>query len=147
MISENEEFYRRIQGFKEGEDEGDMRPDGDADLDDVDVEGMKIAPCGNCGTGLVKPDVVFFGANVEQDVVDECYRMCDDASGLVVAGSSLAVYSSFRFVKFMVKEGKGVMVINVGETRADGMDGVEKVEAPVTQVFEELARRSSSCTF
>ena len=51
------------------------------------------------------------------------------------------MYSSFRFVRRMVELGKGVLVINVGQTRADGMEGVEKIEAPVTQLFVELARK------
>jgi len=57
----------------------------------------------------------------------------------VVAGSSLTVYSSFRFVKHMLASGKPVLVINVGETRADGLEGVVKIEAHVTQIFEALA--------
>lgn len=88
LIANNEEFYRSIGGGEEGaEDETEMRPDGDADLGGVNVDELEVSPCQACGDGLVKPDVVFFGANVERNVVDKSYGMCDDANGLIVAGS------------------------------------------------------------
>ena len=42
-----------------------------------------------------------------------------DCDGVLVVGSSLFVWSGFRFVREAVQLGKDVMVINIGETRAD----------------------------
>jgi NAD-dependent SIR2 family protein deacetylase len=100
---------------------------------------MNLPPCGSCGEGVLKPDVVFFGANVEKEVVEACYTACDEADGMIVAGSSLTVYSSFRFVKYMLKAGKKVLVLNVGPTRSDGLEGVTKLELSCSQVFTSLA--------
>ena len=110
----------------------------DADLQGVDVSELEIVGCGECKDGLLKPDVVFFGAQVPKDVVEECYEACEQAEGMIVAGSSLTVYSSFRFVKKMLDGGKKIMVVNVGETRADKLENVIKFEGNVTDVFKAL---------
>ena len=40
------------------------------------------------------PDVVFFGDNVERNIVERCYAHVDAADALLVIGSSLQVYGS-----------------------------------------------------
>ena len=115
-----------------------LRPDGDADLHGVDVSALEVVGCGECADGMLKPDVVFFGAQVEKDVVERCYEACEQAEGMIVAGSSLTVYSSFRFVKKMLDSGKKILVVNVGETRADKHENVIKIEGNVSDVFRRL---------
>ena len=44
---------------------------------------------------------------------------CSDA--MLVVGSSLMVYSGYRFVKAMADAGKPVAAINLGRTRADDL--------------------------
>jgi NAD-dependent SIR2 family protein deacetylase len=41
------------------------------------------------------------------------------AAGLVIVGSSLMVYSGFRFAEHAHRQGKPVVAINLGKTRAD----------------------------
>jgi NAD-dependent SIR2 family protein deacetylase len=65
------------------------------------------------------PDVVFFGGTVPSERVQACYRMIDEAAGLVVIGSSLSVYSGFRFCRYAIHQGKPLIILNVGQTRAD----------------------------
>jgi len=82
---------------------------------------------------------------VEPSIVEQCYNACDDAGGLIVAGSSLTVYSSFRFVRYMAeKQGKPVLVLNVGPTRSDGMERVTKMELGCSQIFTALAEEYST---
>jgi NAD-dependent SIR2 family protein deacetylase len=68
---------------------------------------------------VLKPDVVFYGENVPRDSVDEASRHLARADAVLVVGSSLMVYSGFRFVEAAARQGKPVAAINIGRTRAD----------------------------
>ena len=67
------------------------------------------------------PEVVFFGGTVPGLVVDECYQMIDAAEGMLVVGSSLSVYSGLRFCRYTVGQGKPLIILNQGQTRADDL--------------------------
>jgi NAD-dependent SIR2 family protein deacetylase len=95
-------------------------PDGDADLDGADFASFVVPPCRRCG-GVLKPDVVFFGENIPRDRIDEAERDLDEADAMLVVGSSLMVYSGFRFVNRAAGAGKPVAAINLGRTRADAL--------------------------
>ena len=103
-------------------------PDGDADLEGKDFSTFIIPSCERCG-GMLKPDVVFFGENVPRDRVDAACRHLDNADALLIVGSSLMVYSGFRFVQRAADLGKPVAAINLGRTRADAFLAL-KVEQP-----------------
>ena len=70
-----------------------------------DFSSFVIPPCRRCG-GMLKPDVVFFGENVPRDRVDAAFRHLDKADAMLIVGSSLMVYSGFRFVERAVSLGK-----------------------------------------
>jgi NAD-dependent SIR2 family protein deacetylase len=95
-------------------------PDGDADLEAADFSSFIVPACRRCG-GVLKPDVVFFGENVPRDRVDAAYRHLDEADAVMIVGSSLMVYSGFRFVQKAADLGKPVAAINLGRTRADAL--------------------------
>jgi NAD-dependent SIR2 family protein deacetylase len=95
-------------------------PDGDADLEGEDFSTFVIPSCERCG-GVLKPDVVFFGENVPRDRVEAACRRLDEADAMLIVGSSLMVYSGFRFVQRAADLGKPVAAINLGRTRADGL--------------------------
>ncbi|MDT8355434.1 Sir2 family NAD-dependent protein deacetylase [Roseomonas mucosa] len=97
-----------------------IAPDGDADLEGRDFGRFVVPDCPVCG-GLLKPDVVFFGENVPRERVEEAYRALERADAMLVVGSSLMVYSGFRFVQAAAKAGKPLAAVNLGRTRADGM--------------------------
>lgn len=97
-----------------------IRPDGDADLSDEQVEGVTVVDCGHCG-GTLMPDVVFFGGSVPRDRVDACQRAIDQADALLVLGSSLQVYSGYRFCKQAHAGQKPLAILNEGITRADDL--------------------------
>lgn len=103
-------------------------PDGDADLDEADVDAF-IPPRCACG-GLLKPDVVFFGENVPADRVASARDALDRSDALLVAGSSLMVQSGFRFVRFAHDAGLPIAIVNRGRTRGDELAGL-KVEQDV----------------
>jgi NAD-dependent SIR2 family protein deacetylase len=93
-------------------------PDGDADLDGLDFSGFVVPPCPHCG-GVLKPDVVFFGENVPRERVAAAGAALDQADAVLVVGSSLMVYSGFRFVQAAARAGKPAAAVNLGRTRAD----------------------------
>jgi NAD-dependent SIR2 family protein deacetylase len=95
-------------------------PDGDTDLENADFSSFAIRSCRACG-GVLKPDVVFFGENVPRDRVDAAARHLRQADAMLVLGSSLMVYSGYRFVEMAASAGKPVAAVNLGRTRADGL--------------------------
>lgn len=103
-------------------------PDGDADLDGADFSSFVVPSCQACG-GVLKPDVVFFGENVPRDRVDAALRHLDEADAMLILGSSLMVYSGFRFVERAASLGKPVAAVNLGRTRADRLLAL-KAERP-----------------
>lgn len=102
-------------------------PDGDADLDNVDTSAFAVPACAHCG-GMMKPDVVFFGENVPRERVARGCRALEDSDGLLVVGSSLMVYSGFRFARIAHERGVPIAILTRGTTRADSLAEL-KVEA------------------
>lgn len=98
--------------------DGADAPDGDADLQDQDFSGFIIPPCPHCG-GLLKPDVVFFGENVPRERVAKAILALEAADAVLVVGSSLMVFSGYRFVHAASRAGKPIAAVNIGHTRAD----------------------------
>ena len=105
-------------------------PDGDADLEGRDFSRFEVPSCPHCGTGLIKPDVVFYGESVPRERVQTCVDALARADALLIAGSSLMVYSGYRFAAAAREQGKSVVAINQGVTRADALLEF-KVEADV----------------
>ena len=95
-----------------------MAPDGDADLESVDFSSFNVPACDQCG-GTLKPDVVFFGESVPPERVVRCLHGVRQADATLVVGSSLMVYSGYRFVQAACDAGKPIAAINLGVTRAD----------------------------
>ncbi|MDB5827534.1 MAG: NAD-dependent deacetylase [Variovorax sp.] len=113
-------------------------PDGDADVEGHDFSAFDVPPCPVCG-GLLKPDVVFFGESVPRDRVAAAFAALSEADAMLVTGSSLMVYSGFRFVQAAVAAGKPVAAINLGRTRADDLFAL-KAELPVGETLSALVQ-------
>ncbi len=94
------------------------QPDGDAAFeDDRSFDGFREPAC-HCG-GILKPDVVFYGDSVPRARVESVRAELAQADGFLVVGSSLMVYSSFRFAKEAKALNLPMVAINQGRTRAD----------------------------
>ena len=98
----------------------EARPDGDADIDGVALEQFRVPTCQRC-QGVVTPDVVFFGGSVPRARVDSCTSALQRADALLVVGSSLQVYSGYRFCRQADAANKPIAIINSGVTRADSI--------------------------
>jgi NAD-dependent SIR2 family protein deacetylase len=117
-----------------------INPDGDVELADDAVRRFQPVDCADCGTGTLKPDVVFFGENVPKARVDRCQDLVDAADAMLVLGSSLTVMSGLRFVRRAAEAGKPVVIVNRGLTRGDRYASV-RIEAPLGAALGELVRR------
>jgi NAD-dependent SIR2 family protein deacetylase len=111
-------------------------PDGDADLVETDFSSFTVPPCEHCG-GILKPDVVFYGESVPTARVVTATRALKEADAMLVVGSSLMVYSGYRFVQAAVQAGTPVAAVNLGRTRADPIMTL-KVEQPCAEALAFL---------
>lgn len=110
-------------------------PDGDADVDASAIESFAPPRCDRCG-GLLKPDVVFFGENVPRERAEDARAALSNADALLVAGSSLMVYSGFRFVRQARELGLPIAIVNRGLTRGDELAEL-KVEGDVGTLLSD----------
>jgi NAD-dependent SIR2 family protein deacetylase len=112
-----------------------LAPDGDADIDAHAIDRFAPPHCDECGD-LLKPDVVFFGENVPSVRVDAARQTLARADALLVAGSSLMVYSGYRFARLAADLGLPIAIVNRGRTRADAFAEL-KVEGDIGTLLGE----------
>lgn len=121
-----------------------VAPDADAVVDDT--ASFQFIDCPSCG-GMLKPDIVYFGESVPKEVVDQAFSVVEDSEALLVAGSSLTVFSGYRFVRHAAARGIPIAIINRGPTRGDDLATV-KVDAGCSAMLvllaEELAASSTA---
>ena len=114
-----------------------LAPDGDAELARAEEQAFRVPDCRRCG-GVLKPAVVFFGEDVPRGRVAAAWRVFAEADVLLVVGSSLAVYSGYRFVLKAAKEALPIAIVNLGPTRGDALAHVRIAER-LGVVLPELA--------
>ena len=68
---------------------------------------------------MLKPKIVFFGDNVSAAVKNHIYDRLSECDSLLIIGSSLHVYSSYRFALAANEQKIPMAILNIGPTRAD----------------------------
>jgi NAD-dependent SIR2 family protein deacetylase len=119
-----------------------IAPDGDVELADDLVAGFEVVACGAC-SGVLMPDVVFFGGSVPRATLDAAWALFDQAELLLVIGSSLAVFSGYRFVRRAAERGIPIAIINRGPTRGDDHAQL-RIDATIGGVLPALVDRLSA---
>jgi len=114
-----------------------LAPDGDAQLPRSATRSFRVPSCRACG-GVLKPKVVFFGENTAPGPVERAWALLDDADALLVVGSSLTVYSGFRFVRGAATAHQPVGIVNLGGTRGDPLAQVH-VDGKTGRVLPKVA--------
>jgi NAD-dependent SIR2 family protein deacetylase len=137
LLAANPGWLDRARAELAADAGGGARPDGDAELSAETVAEFQVVACRRCG-GALKPEVVFFGGTVPEATLAPAWRMLEAAQALLVVGSSLAVYSGFRFVRRAHELGLAIAIVNVGPTRADDMAHA-RLAAPVGRALPTLA--------
>ncbi|GAB3436250.1 NAD-dependent protein deacetylase [Massilia solisilvae] len=108
-------------------------PDGDADLEPEALEHFRLPACVHCG-GTLQPDVVFFGDGIPTARTACALAQMEAADALLVVGSSLMVYSGYRFCRLAAEQGKPIAALNLGRTRADHLIGL-KIEESAERIL------------
>ncbi|MFI6819985.1 NAD-dependent protein deacetylase [Micromonospora sp. NPDC050187] len=141
-LTSREELDRRLREANPGFTAAvtAVNPDGDVELPDAAVAAFRVVDCAFCRTGMLKPDVVFFGETVPASRVARCFDLVEQARLLLVLGSSLTVMSGRRFVLRAAKRDVPVVIVNQGPTRGDGYAAVT-VDAPLGRFLPALAGR------
>lgn len=114
----------------------EIAPDADVQLTSEQIKGFMVPPCPNCG-GLLKPEIIFFGDNVAKPVVEFVHEKIQESDSLLCAGTSLQVYSGYRFVAAAYNQGKTVAILNIGPTRADNLAHI-KIDAKCGEVLSKI---------
>ncbi|KAL1410821.1 hypothetical protein Q8F55_001764 [Vanrija albida] len=141
--AENPAWEAAAREMEETGNKPRTNPDGDVELPGADYTTFRVPECAVCSgqrkhNSIVKPNVVFFGETLPEGVKDASFHLVEQASQLLVVGTSLATYSAFRLIKAAREQGKSVLMISQGPSRADAVDGVEKMErkaGPVLRAY------------
>jgi NAD-dependent SIR2 family protein deacetylase len=91
--------------------------------------------------------VVFFGEIVPQQRVLRCMSALLRADAMLVLGTSLMVWSGYRFVQAAAEAGKPIAAVNLGHTRADELFELkvpESVGAALAYLLESSTVRSAN---
>ena len=84
-------------------------------LDYLRTNGENIPHC-ICG-GVLKPDVVLYGEQLDNSIVNGALRAIENADLLIIGGTSLAVYPAAGFVRYF--KGENLVIINKESTDYD----------------------------
>ncbi len=128
LVELNPEWQTRVVIAKD-------KPDGDVEIEKANYHDFEVPACA-CG-GIIKPDVVFFGESVASKVVDQCKDYLKQAKALLVIGSSLTVFSGFRFVRWAEEQQKPVAILTYGKTRGDDLASL-KIEAGCSETLDGM---------
>ncbi|HTZ12254.1 MAG TPA: NAD-dependent protein deacetylase [Mycobacterium sp.] len=119
-----------------------VAPDADAVVTETDT--FRYLDCPSCG-GMLKPDIVYFGESVPKAIVEQAFSLIGAADALLVAGSSLTVFSGYRFVRHAAAQGIPVAIINRGPTRGDDLATV-KVDGGCSELLTLLAEELAAAS-
>ncbi|MGA9677334.1 MAG: NAD-dependent deacetylase [Mycobacterium sp.] len=117
-----------------------VAPDADAVV--ADTASFRDLDCPGCA-GMLKPDIVYFGETVSKEVVSQAYSLVDEAEALLVAGSSLTVFSGYRFVRHAAALGIPIAIVNRGRTRGDHLATV-KIDGGCSELLTLLSTELSA---
>lgn len=112
-----------------------VAPDADAVVGDTTQ--FRVVDCPACG-GMLKPDIVYFGESVPKARVGQAFSLVEQADALLVAGSSLTVFSGYRFVRHAAARGIPIAIVNRGRTRGDDLAAV-KIDNGCSPILALLA--------
>ena len=142
LAAANGEWLRAAAWDRLDANEADFAPDGDAAVAESVVGGFEVPSCARCG-GVLKPGVVFFGESVPPEKVTYAMQRVDEADALLVVGSSLTVWSGYRFVRRAAERNLPVGIVNIGPTRGDDLASIkieEKCGAALTAALDAVPR-------
>ncbi|KAJ4475043.1 DHS-like NAD/FAD-binding domain-containing protein [Lentinula aciculospora] len=122
-------------------------PDGDVAIEHLGIsyDSFVIPECPTClqenrHNNVHKPDLVFFGESITEHVKKRSYLDIENSDRVLLMGTTLATYSAFRLLKHALELNKPVLMINVGPSRADGVEGVHKLDIASGDVMRDVVQ-------
>ena len=94
-------------------------------------DGVPRCECG----GLIKPDVVLYGENLDGDVLNGACAAISQADMLIIGGTSLAVYPAAGLIDLY--RGNRLVLVNLSATPQDSRADLV-IHERIGQVFAEL---------
>ncbi|HEX2673637.1 MAG TPA: Sir2 family NAD-dependent protein deacetylase, partial [Polyangiaceae bacterium] len=88
---------------------------------------------------VLKPHVVFFGENVPAERVTRSMAALEQARLLLIVGTSLMVFSGFRFARAAARFGVPIAIVNRGVTRADELSTL-KIQGNIADILSRVVR-------
>ncbi|KAJ7255492.1 DHS-like NAD/FAD-binding domain-containing protein [Mycena haematopus] len=122
-------------------------PDGDVAIEHLGTSysSFIVPKCPSClledrVNSVHKPDVIFFGESIPQPIKDQSFHDVEAADRLLVIGTTLATYSAFRLLKRAVELGKPVLLLNVGPSRGDAIEEIERIDMASGLIIRDVVR-------
>lgn len=116
-----------------------MNPDGDVDIDENVVNDFIVPECQKC-SGILQPDIVFFGGNVPRGKVERVNDFVQECDSVLVLGSTLTVFSSYRIILKAVECFKPIAIVNIGKTRGDSQASL-KINARCGEILPSVCQK------
>lgn len=101
---------------------------------DIIFNSMEDIPKCECG-GIIKPDVVLYEEQLDQEILAESIRCISEADTLIVAGTSLNVYPAAGLITYF--RGKNLIIINKDITSYDKIANLV-INDDLKKVFNNL---------
>lgn len=98
------------------------------------VTGCKGVPRCECG-GMIKPDVVLYEEQLDEDAIEKTIRALEEADVLIVGGTSLSVYPAAGFIRAF--NGSSLVLINKSATSYDANADL-LIQAGLGEVFGKI---------
>ncbi|KAJ7781999.1 DHS-like NAD/FAD-binding domain-containing protein [Mycena maculata] len=122
-------------------------PDGDVAIESLGTSytSFVVPQCPSCLledriNSVHKPEVIFFGESISEPVKKQSFRDVEEADRLLVIGTTLATYSAFRLLKRAVELGKPALLLNLGPSRGDGLEEVERIDMASGLIIRDVVR-------
>ena len=127
-------FEKANPGYTDAQAHAEVAPDADSIVSGY--EDLIVPVCPIC-TGILRPEVVYFGETVPKPVFAQAEQLVQQAEALLVVGSSLAVNTGIRLVRRAEAQGMPIAVINRGSTAIDHRTQL-KIDAGASETLTEL---------
>lgn len=99
-----------------------------------DILASNGIPHCTCG-GLIKPDVVLYGENLDDATVTGALSAIENCDTLIIGGTSLTVYPAAGFIRYF--KGKNLVLINMSSTPFDSEADIV-IQDKVGEVLDKI---------